>query len=417
MIKLFPAAVLVVLASAQVLVVEAASGRPASPCRTVFAPKSGTPPPRPGDRDRPLVLAHYMPWYAAQPRSRVWGWHWTMDHFNPKKIVEGKKQIASHFYPLIGPYDSGDPHVLEYHLLAMKLAGIDGVIVDWYGLVDFNDYAVLHANTRRLVEQVRRLGMKLAVCYEDQVIPKLVAGGKLKAGERVSHAVSEIDWLAKHWFPLESYVRLDGRPILLSFGQAGLKNNEWSQVLAKLKMPVSYFSEHFRREGAVGGFDWPIPSKGIASINEFQAASRRWAHSIPVVYPRFVDIYKQAKLHESFGRIDDQRGATFRTTLGRALAARSKIVQIATWNDWGEGTVIEPSREFGYRDLEVIQASCRKSIGPSFRASPMDLRLPKRLYDRRQQASKPEQHRELDRVSGWLASGQYARARTVLAIE
>jgi hypothetical protein len=47
----------------------------------------------------------------------------------------------------------------------------------------------------------------------------------------------------------------------------------------------------------------------------------------------------------------------------------------------------------------------------------MDLRLPKRLYDRRQQASKPEQHRELDRVSGWLASGQYARARTVLAIE
>ena len=184
------------------------------------------------------------------------------------------------------------------------------------------------------MEKVRRLGMKLAVCYEEQVIPKLVAGGKLKADERVSHAVSEIDWLTKHWFPLESYVRLDGRLILLSFGHAGLKNNEWSQVLAKLKMPVSYFSEHFRREGAVGGFDWPIPSKGIASINEFQAASRRWAHSIPVVYPRFVDIYKQAKLHESFGRIDDQRGATFRTTLGRALAARSKAASSTISASW-----------------------------------------------------------------------------------
>jgi len=26
------------------------------------------------------------------------------------------------------------------------------------------------------------------------------------------------------------------------------------------------------------------------------------------------------------------------------------MVQIATWNDWGEGTGIEPTAEFGYRD-------------------------------------------------------------------
>ena len=72
-----------------------------------------------------LILAHYMPWYVAKPHSRAWGWHWTMNHFDPEKIKGGKRQIASHFYPLIGPYDSGDPHVLEYHLLTMKLAGID----------------------------------------------------------------------------------------------------------------------------------------------------------------------------------------------------------------------------------------------------------------------------------------------------
>lgn len=31
------------------------------------------------------------------------------------------------------------------------------------------------------------------------------------------------------------------------------------------------------------------------------------------------------------------------------------MVQIATWNDWGEGTGIEPTVEFGNRDLLTIQ--------------------------------------------------------------
>ena len=77
-----------------------------------------------------IVLAHYMPWYEAKPFSKAWGWHWTMNRFDPEKRVNDRPEIASHFMPLIGPYDSGDPHVLEYHRLLMKLAGIDGVVVD-----------------------------------------------------------------------------------------------------------------------------------------------------------------------------------------------------------------------------------------------------------------------------------------------
>src|SRR5579859_1780268 len=80
------------------------------------------------------VLAHYMPWYVAPPYSGNWGWHWTMNHFNPTTYASsGERQIASWYYPAIGPYDSADPAVLEYHVALMKLAGLDGVIVDWYG--------------------------------------------------------------------------------------------------------------------------------------------------------------------------------------------------------------------------------------------------------------------------------------------
>ena len=57
-----------------------------------------------------------------------------MNHFDPSISVRGRRSIASHFYPLIGAYDSGDRNVLRYHFSLMKLSGIDGIIIDWYGL-------------------------------------------------------------------------------------------------------------------------------------------------------------------------------------------------------------------------------------------------------------------------------------------
>src|SRR5204863_1841944 len=139
--------------------------------------------PTPGRR--PLLLAHYLPWFTAKPASPNWGWHWTMNAFDPERQNHGKRGIASHYYPLIGPYDSGSPAVIEYHLLLMKLAGIDGVIADWYGRSNFRDYPLVHRNTTALFQQAAKLGLRIGVCYEDQTIPRLVQAGKLRESDRV----------------------------------------------------------------------------------------------------------------------------------------------------------------------------------------------------------------------------------------
>jgi hypothetical protein len=364
---------------------------------------------------RTTILVHYMPWFEAKPHSASWGWHWTMNTFDPERTAGGKRQIASHYYPLIGPYDSGDPHVIEYHLLLMKLAGIDGVIVDWYGLSDFRDYPIVHRNTQRLIEQAARLGMSFAVCYEDQTIPALVEAGRITEANRVRHAADEIDWLASHWFSLKGYVKLDERPILLSFGQGGLRDEEWTQCLVLVRSPPAYFSEHHRRSGAVGAFDWPVPQEGIAAIERFEKESRTWARAVPAAYPRFVDIYAEAKVHESWGRIDDQNGVTFRTTLEKALKIGGPLVQIATWNDWGEGTIIEPSAEFRFRDLECVQELRKRHLEPAFAPTADDLNLVHRLLQLRR--SKPAGSRrteQADVISRQLATGLIQKARVAI---
>ena len=66
-----------------------------------------------------------------------------------------------------------------------------------------------------------------------------------------------------------------------------------------------------------------------------------------MAFPRFVDFYAEAKVGKSYGRIDDNQGKSFRTMLKQSLQSNASVVQLATWNDWGEGTQIEPSIEFG----------------------------------------------------------------------
>jgi hypothetical protein len=365
--------------------------------------------------NRPLILVHYMPWYVAKPTAPVWGWHWTMNAFDPEKVEGGKRSIASHYTPLIGPYDSSDPAVVDYHLLLMKLAGIDGIIVDWYGLSNLLDYPIIHRNTAALFPATARLGLKIGICYEDQTIPKLVATGEVAKGDRVKHAREVLAWLRKNWFAEPSYLTLDGRPVLLSFGSDGLADREWEEVLPKAAGGPIYLSELRRRPNAAGAFDWPVPNEGLASLDRFAEAAKDWLVKMPVAFPRFHDIYAEAKVGESYGRIPDDEGRTFTKTLTHALTSGAPLVQVVTWNDWGEGTAIEPSVEFGYRDLEAIQRLRRALVDPAFAPAQDDLRFAYRLYLlRRQEATRPGLDKKLDEVARLLTIGRFASAREKL---
>ena len=363
-------------------------------------------------RSKTMFLAHYMPWYASPPRSKDWGWHWTMNHFDPKKQKNGRREIASQFYPIIGPYDSGDLAVIEYHLLLMKLAGIDGVVVDWYGRADCYDYKKLHENVVLLVNMVEKYQMKFLICYEDQSINALVDQKVIPQASRVSRAANELKWLAENWFQRDSYVRLQGQPVLLSFGHGGLNDDEWQDVLSRSGSPILWLSEHTPRPGAFGAFDWPIPVKGLSQVRQFSDESKHWQCSIPVIFPRFVDVYKQAGVQASYAEIEDNNGETFRLSADEAVRAHGQIVQIATWNDWGEGTQIEPSREFGYRDLECLQLLRQDQEDEQFQMSKASLRLPYRLLLLRRAGRGNDA--TLDQIARQMSLGKVKEARQML---
>jgi len=105
----------------------------------------------------------------------------------------------------------------------------------------------------------------------------------------------------------------------------------------------------------------------------------------------------------------------FVNTLTDCLENGLDLVQIATWNDWQEGTIIEPSVEYQYRDLEAIQTLRKKYVDTRFAFTPDNLRIPDRLLRERRQfrGNAPETAR-LDSASTALFAGNPALAVLIL---
>ncbi|KAL3097580.1 hypothetical protein niasHT_023380 [Heterodera trifolii] len=92
----------------------------------------------------PSIHIFYYPWYGSPAFNGGRFYHW--NHRNLPKPGKTSKEtdkkdaaahvppgdIASVFYPSLGPYSSWDAKVIERHMKWMSSAGIDVVVCSWY---------------------------------------------------------------------------------------------------------------------------------------------------------------------------------------------------------------------------------------------------------------------------------------------
>ena len=327
--------------------------------------------PAPASAPRPLVLVHVMPWFESKAVSGHWGWHWTMGKTDPDKGA-----LATHDRPLLGPYDSGSPTVIATQVALMKAAGIDGAIIDWNGPGGFADYEMIHRNTELLIVELKKAGLKFALCVEDNPGHRFMKEGKLTRAEATAKVAASFAWADKHWLNDPAYVRLSERPLLMIFGPQYLDDAEWKTIRATLTQnPLTYALPHLSsRPGIDGAFAWVPVSEGktvdvanwtteLASLYAQEKKAGR--PTVAVAFPGYRDFYAQAGAGKSYGFIDYREGKTFSESFDQAMKSGAPIVQIATWNDYGEGTGIEPTAERSLRDLGVIQRRLRPEADPA----------------------------------------------------
>lgn len=308
------------------------------------------------------VLAFYYGWYGNPQVSGRWvHWH---------EVDEANKRIGSStHYPQLGPYDSHDPKVVEQHCRWAREAGIDGFIFSWWQPNDFHDQGL-----PLLLDTAQRFGLTVTAYFE--TVPN---------NDRTK-ALSDVLYLLERYGRHPAWLKLDGKPVLFVYGRAigqiGLGGWLWVISEANKRYPggaVFIGDQTSRRAARV--FD------GIHTYNitgETQGKSpdaiRAWAERAfsewvamagdgRIACVTIIPGYDDSKLPDRPPPrpiTERHNGATYRVLWEAALKANPDWVLITSWNEWHEGSEIEPSVEQGDREWKTTA-----EFAPKFKRLPM----------------------------------------------
>ena len=161
------------------------------------------------DRPRPIALAFYHPWYGTPSGSAKKWFKWDScafpGRYHPEQLkADGRRDIASGDYPLIGPYDQGDPEVVRWHFRLAKAAGLDGFLCSWW---KSNQPGMMSDWQADLFEKVllpvaQEEGFKVAIIDEN-------AHYQRDYDQLVSRITTYLPRYARH----PAYLRIHGQPV------------------------------------------------------------------------------------------------------------------------------------------------------------------------------------------------------------
>ncbi len=337
------------------------------------------------------VLTFYYPWYgnpSAKDGSGQWS-HWS-------DVDEDGKQIGSSTnYPALGPYDSHDPAVIARHCAWAREAGVEAFIVSWWGKGSFSDRAM-----PRILDGCRDAGIEVTIYYETVPRPR-----------NAEAAAADVLDVLKRYGSHPAWLRVDGKPVVFIYGRAvgeiGLRG--WLAAISDVNRRYpggAVFMGDQMSASAAGIFD------GIHTYNTAGALRdktvdevRQWAES---TYPGWVETaddfgristitvipgYDDTKIRKPGLRVERAEGASYRRQWEEAISADPHWILVTSWNEWHEGSEIEPSVEDGdqYLKMTAELAARFKSKGP--RAAPR--REPKAAL-----ISEREKSRQLAKLEG-----------------
>jgi hypothetical protein len=292
----------------------------------------------------------------------------------------------------------------------MKFAGIDGILIDWYGTMALNDYPANLKNSNAIISMVSKVGLKYAIVYEDAVMKNVSV-----ESSKILNAKNDVKYMQANYFQSNDYITIDSKPLLLTFGpQVFETENDWTNIFSVLTNKPEFLTL-WNESGeagtnASGEFSWVYQdgTSHLTYLDNFYA-NANLSFKMGSAYPGFKDFYAEGGWASNSLFVIDHNGAdTFSETLDKAIT-NVNYIQLITWNDYGEGTMIEPTLEFGYSFLTTLQTK----LGVSYTQT--ELELVAKLYAlRKKNKGSVLNTKKLDQVFYYLVSLQFPKAEALL---
>jgi hypothetical protein len=356
---------------------------------------------------------------AASPTtSGLWRTWQNGNHHPDNKDGEGRRDISSVYYPLIGVYDNADPDYIDYHLQLAKMCGIDGI-----------SFYVKKADKRSL----QTLNAYIAA----------MPSYGIKGFARLQKDVPPTDFDRLHQMFEPVWYKIKGRPVISFFHMdADLAPvDAWKKTYAADQRPfvLGLINGTLNRH-AHGVIDGAHGWAGTSTKNPFHANHPPYSHFYDysdVQAGRQLDIGKvRAFLADGtlgwfadgvspgfdnrgvhgWGKgdvaVDRADGQTYSYRWESALHERFPAVVIPTWDDWGEGSSIEPTVEYGLKYIELTRHYV--ALYKQVPESQGDLMTPVWIYKIRKSTSNASILKRAADASTMIQHGNYSHAERVV---
>jgi glycoprotein endo-alpha-1,2-mannosidase len=267
----------------------------------------------------PRVSIFYYPWYGTPARDGGWT-HW----YAPGTSTV---DVASNYFPARGLYSSSDQRVLRSQMREIAAAGVREVITSWWGWGSAED-----ARLPLVLRAAHAAGLSVAVHLEPYP-------------GRTIHTI-EADLLHLNTLGITRYFVY--RPF-------DLPAEEWAELRERVSDVELFAQTSLAGRAARGRFDGLYTYDVLLWGAESFPRLCRQAHNaeiqcLPSVGPGYVAARATGDV-----RMKSRRdGATYDGMWRSAIRSGADGVTITSYNEWHEGTQIEPARAQSVRAAASI---------------------------------------------------------------
>jgi glycoprotein endo-alpha-1,2-mannosidase len=261
----------------------------------------------------PHSAIFFYPWYSNMRHDGGYA-HWTQGGHQPPF------DLASQFYPARGPYSSGDPRVLRGQMREIASAGVDEVVSSWWGEGSPEDLRL-----PAVIGAAKRFHLRVAVQLEPYPGRTLESIGTdivyLRGlGIRDVYVYRAGDFSSEHWWPVTR--QPNGMRLFAQTNQVGFA----------------------ARAGFAGFYTYDILLYDGAKFGRLCEQARAVGIlCAPSVGPGYEATAATGDTRVKL-RLD---GSTYDSMWRAAEEAGADLVTITSYNEWGEGTQIEPAGHGG----------------------------------------------------------------------
>ncbi len=327
------------------------------------------------------VLAFYYGWYGLSPERNPWGDADTNKH----------ELTRTARYPLKGPYNSHDPAVVDWQIDQAKAHGITGFVVSWWGTAGWDSWH--DQSLALLLEHAEKKNFKISIYWEQ-------APGD---GEgQIGRAVGEVSYVLKKYGKSPAFLKVDGKPVIFAYNRVVMFQvpvSSWPAIIEGIRARAgdfvllgdgqqsscAYLFDGIHSYGLNGLPDEFEKHLTINSLGDFRVwAAHYYAYGVKLARQRDrisclvvvpgSDARKAYKFDWQTDRLD---GQTYRMLWEEAINAKPDWVIITSWNEWPEGSEIEPSLEFRDKYLQITSEYSQRFLNGALVSAPPPIPLPK----------------------------------------